>query len=119
MESPIAENQEITIPTQPTITRAEAVNIAAKMLGPLGRDKEEVAQVLIAKGYDRTEAVIIADEADDLVYDAERREAKRDMIWGSIWCLGGLILTIADTGYIFWGAIIFGGYQFISGAVKL
>jgi|JI7StandDraft_1071085.scaffolds.fasta_scaffold329909_2 hypothetical protein len=117
MQPQLETNQET--PTQPTISRTDALNIAVKMLGPMDRDKEEVAQVLIAKGFERSAATIIADEAEDMIDNAERREAKKDMIWGAVWCLGGLILTMSDTGYIFWGAIVFGGYQFIRGAVKL
>ena len=41
-----------------------------------------------------------------------------DMLWGAIWCVGGLIATAADVGYIFYGAIIFGGIQFVQGLMK-
>lgn len=45
--------------------------------------------------------------------------AKKDMLYGALWCVGGTILTIAEIGYVFWGAIIFGGYQFLKGAFSL
>lgn len=41
--------------------------------------------------------------------------ANKDMLWGAVWCIGGIIGTVADTGYIFWGAIVFGGIQFFVG----
>jgi hypothetical protein len=37
------------------------------------------------------------------------------MIFGALWCIGGTVLTISNTGYIFWGAIVFGGIQFFKG----
>ncbi len=42
----------------------------------------------------------------------------KDMIIGGLFCVGGTIATIADIGYIFWGAILFGGIQFIKGVIK-
>ena len=45
----------------------------------------------------------------------EKEGAKRDMVYGALWCVGGVIATIADFGYIFIGAIVFGGIQFLKG----
>ena len=47
----------------------------------------------------------------------EKEDAKKDMIFGALWVIGGIIATTADFGYIFWGAIVFGGFQFIRGLV--
>jgi hypothetical protein len=41
--------------------------------------------------------------------------ARKNMLYGALWCLAGIILTIADIGYIFLGAIVFGGFQFFKG----
>lgn len=41
--------------------------------------------------------------------------ANKDMIWGALWCVGGIVATVADIGYIFYGAIIFGAIQFFKG----
>ncbi len=53
--------------------------------------------------------------ANNINDQSETADGQRDMIWGAIWCLGGLFATLADIGYIFYGAIIFGGFQFIRG----
>ncbi|PCJ66475.1 MAG: hypothetical protein COA58_06775 [Bacteroidetes bacterium] len=45
----------------------------------------------------------------------EVNDGKSDMLWGAVWCVGGIVATVADVGYIFWGAIIFGGIQFVRG----
>lgn len=47
-----------------------------------------------------------------------KEQGKKDILYGLMWFVGGAVLTAADTGFIFWGAIIFGGYQFISGLVR-
>ena len=39
----------------------------------------------------------------------------KDVLYGALWCAGGIIATVADIGFIFWGAIVFGGYQLIKG----
>lgn len=37
------------------------------------------------------------------------------MLYGGLWFTCGTILTIADTGFLFWDEIVFGGYQFLKG----
>lgn len=63
----------------------------------------------------------IGNYADDqLTYEQEEqnKKANRDILWGAIWCVGGLIGTFANIGYVFWGAIIFGGIQFFKGLMN-
>ena len=51
--------------------------------------------------------------------DAERSKQRgRDILYGALWIAGGTALTLADTGYIWLGAIFFGGYQMLSGIVR-
>lgn len=47
-----------------------------------------------------------------------KEKAKRDMLFGALWCVGGIIATLADIGFIFWGAIVFGGIQFFRGLIN-
>ncbi len=47
--------------------------------------------------------------------EEENDTDQKDMLFGALWCIGGLAATMADIGYIFWGAIIFGAGQFIKG----
>lgn len=44
-----------------------------------------------------------------------KAEANKDMIYGALWCVGGIIATSANIVFIFWGAIVFGGIQFFKG----
>lgn len=52
-----------------------------------------------------------------LTPDKDEGDGKGDMIVGGIFCIGGILLT-ATTYFIFWGAIIFGGYQFFKGLFR-
>lgn len=40
------------------------------------------------------------------------------MIYGALWCVGGIMATLANFGFIFWGAIVFGAIQFFMGVAK-
>lgn len=49
----------------------------------------------------------------------EITEAKQAMLYGTLWCVGGIIATAATDGNVlFWGAILIGGIQLISGVFK-
>jgi len=55
----------------------------------------------------------------DSIYDEERKkQANKDMLYGALWCVGGLVATMADVGFIFWGAIVFGAVQFFKGLIN-
>ncbi len=53
-----------------------------------------------------------------------RASAKRNMVVGTLWCVGGLVLTmvtyssVAERGgtyFVAWGPVIFGGWQLLKG----
>ena len=60
------------------------------------------------------------------VVESNVDNGSKDMIFGALWCIGGIVVTLATyskavsspTGghyFIAWGAVIFGGWQFIKG----
>src|SRR5262245_58110945 len=60
----------------------------------------------------------------------DRDEAMRNMTVGGLWCVGGLVVTgitygVASSGsgggsyVVAWGAIIFGGIQFLRGLFQM
>jgi hypothetical protein len=63
----------------------------------------------------RKQVTLSREEIDEETSDS----AKKNMIIGAIFCIVGLGATMADFGYIFWGAIVFGAIQFIRGALDL
>ncbi|WP_417357503.1 hypothetical protein [Flavobacterium sp.] len=54
---------------------------------------------------------------EDEIEQARKRRANKDMLWGAVWCIGGTIVTLASRNVIAWGAILFGGIQFIKGVI--
>ena len=63
-------------------------------------------------------AKIVVENLSKQIIDAKKERANKDMLYGALWCIGGIIATVADIGYIFWGAIVFGGYQFFKGLLN-
>lgn len=80
--------------------------------------QEETIKLLEENGVDRARAEQIVNEI--LLYSKKENEksGNRDMLYGAIWLIGGIIATVADFGFIFWGAIVFGGIQFFRGVMK-
>ena len=63
----------------------------------------------------------------DLQKRANREVARKNMAYGAIWCIGGTLVTAltyqaASEGgghyIIAWGAIVFGGFQFLRGLAQ-
>jgi hypothetical protein len=81
-------------------------------------DQEETVRLLVEKGVGQGKAENIVNNI--LIYTKKENEksGNRDMLYGAIWLIGGVLATAADFGFIFWGAIVFGGFQFIRGAMN-
>lgn len=58
-------------------------------------------------------------QVHQMFVEARKDRAKKDVLYGALWCIGGTVLTLANVGFIFWGAILFGGIQLIKGLVNL
>jgi hypothetical protein len=86
--------------------------LAANLLFENNRSSKEVKDELVKNGIDAESSSIIVDN----LISAKKKIAGKDMFYGALWCIGGTIATIANFGYIFWGAILFGGFQFLKGA---
>jgi hypothetical protein len=71
--------------------------------------------------FEGTCSTFVADESAKPREPMEVAEPKdpaagrKDMIFGAMWFIGGVIATVADIGYIFYGAIIVGAIQFFRG----
>ena len=92
---------------------------AANLLADGTKSGADVERLLMLKGMAADEASAIVRELENPVKDAKNAQAKKDMLHGGLWCVGGLALTLADVGFVFWGAILFGGIQFIKGVTNL
>ncbi|WP_417369161.1 hypothetical protein [Flavobacterium beibuense] len=99
----------------------EAVNhiyeYAADLFINKDKNSYEVKMALVAKGMSEENAQIVVDRLEDEIEQARKRRANKDMLWGAVWCIGGTIVTLASRNVIAWGAILFGGIQFIRGVI--
>jgi hypothetical protein len=92
---------------------------AANLLANGNKSGADVERLLMLKGLPADEASAMVRELENPIQDAKKAQAKKDMLHGGLWCIGGLALTLADVGFVFWGAILFGGIQFIKGVTNL
>ena len=94
------------------------------------KTEAEAATILVGEGLEREKAEMMVGYASGRVtgngseFDVVEEEggqsgAVKDIIVGGLFCVGGTIATLAEIGYIFWGAILFGGIQLIRGLIKL
>ncbi len=86
----------------------------------------EVKTALMERGMTEDEATIMADSIESEIENAHKAKANKDMLWGAVWCIGGTIVTAATYSaasngggryVVAWGAIVFGGIQFIRGLI--
>ncbi len=88
-----------------------------------GASDEQIVGELKDKGLKEELARAIVSKLRPVHTEAKHTAGRKNMIFGALWCVGGLIATLvgmsAGGGFfiIFWGAIIFGAAQFIRGAV--
>lgn len=73
---------------------------------------------MLEQGLDEESASIVVSNLEQQIEDAKKERSNKDMLYGALWCIGGIIATAADTGFIFWGAIVFGGIQFFKGLLR-
>ena len=111
METPITENQTL----DPHQAVNEMYNHAAELLFVQKKPSHEVRNTLMEKGLSENAAYTIVTNLEEELRKARKEQAVKDMIFGALWCIGGTIATLANIGFIFWGAILFGGIQFLKG----
>jgi hypothetical protein len=99
---------------QPTQEELEEVfKYAANLLFNEKRSPEETKAILIRRGLDEEGADFVL----ETLGKAKLEKAKKEMLYGALWCIGGTLATAAQIGFIFWGAILFGTIQFLRGLV--
>ena len=91
---------------------------AANLLVNQKMSVDETKKTLIEKGINSETASVIVEDLEKQIQSAKKERAQKDMLYGALWCVGGTIATLADIGFIFWGAILFGGIQFIKGVIN-
>jgi hypothetical protein len=90
-------------------------NHVARMLVQEKRSDVEVIDSLVQQGIDAESASTIVFNMQEKISELKKERARKDMLYGALWCVGGIVATVSNIGFIFWGAIIFGGIQFFKG----
>jgi hypothetical protein len=102
-------------------------NYASDLIIRQNRPDYEVVHLLQDKGLNESNAQLIVDKIVSQVNNAKRSKAKKDILYGALWCVGGIIITVgtysaASNGggsyVITWGAILFGGIQLFKGIIN-
>jgi hypothetical protein len=93
-------------------------NYVANLLLNENKSAYEAKKQLVAQGLSDEIAELIVEHVEIEIQEAKHEKARKDMIYGALWFCGGTILTMADIGFIFWGAILFGGIQFFKGVIN-
>jgi hypothetical protein len=96
----------------------QTYSYAAHLLVNEKKTPEAVKTSLQEKGLDEAAATTIVDTLESQIQAAKKEGANKDMLYGALWCVGGIIATAAHIGFIFWGAIIFGAVQFFKGVAN-
>ena len=76
---------------------------------------EETIIWLNAQGVTEEKSKIVVDKLQQQILRHKKGDRLRTIIGGLSVCTFGILLTIFQTGYIWWGAIIFGGIMFFRG----
>ncbi|CAM1366529.1 hypothetical protein [Tenacibaculum xiamenense] len=100
---------------QPSEAANNLYQYAADLMINQEKSAFQTKKILIEKGLDEQSSTSIVNNLEQQIIEAKKEAANKDMLYGALWCIGGIIATVADIGYIFWGAILFGGIQFIKG----
>jgi protein-disulfide isomerase-like protein with CxxC motif len=85
-----------------------------------GMSTQKLQALLIDKGLAPKAAATVVYDLSRLRAAAEQEASKKNMLYGALWCLGGLavtLITYSDGGsyVIAWGAILYGGIRFFRG----
>lgn len=101
-------------------------SFAADMLVRQNKNTYEVKTALLEKGLDENSATAVIDNLEREIEVARKNRANKDMLYGALWCVGGIVVTVvtmsAASGggryVVAWGAILFGGVQFVKGLIN-
>ncbi len=109
MENPEQSQQELV---------NQVYNHAADLIVNQRKSSQETITLLVDQGLDQASATAVVDNIQVEISKAKKSRANKDMVYGALWAIGGTVATLADFGFIFWGAIVFGAIQFFKGVAN-
>lgn len=102
-------------------------NFAAGLMQE-NKSYSQIVDRLLEAGLERDTAHRVVTELEEARSEALREAGKKNMLYGALWCIGGIIVTAvsysAATGpgggtyIVTWGAIVVGAIQFFQGLAQ-
>lgn len=88
-----------------------------------GVPPHQIQANLVEQGLDPESAATVVSNLVSFRSEALRKEGKKNMLYGGLWCVGGIAVTALTFSFaapggsylVAWGAIIFGAIQFFRG----
>ena len=104
----------------------QVYELTANLLFKQKKTTVETKQILIQQGLTAEAADAIISNLQQQRKQAKNKAARKNMLHGILWCVGGLLVTLltynmAEEGgryVVAWGAVIFGAYQFFKGFMQ-
>lgn len=84
-----------------------------------GKRPQQVVRALVEEGVEPDLAREVVMYQVQQFNEQRKRQGRKDALQGLLWFGGGAVLTYLDVGFIFWGAVVYGGWGVISGLSKL
>lgn len=86
----------------------------------------KIEKKLIEQGLSPEAAATVVGNLKQAKAQAAKEASRKNMLYGALWCVGGIVVTVltyqAAAGggsfVVAWGAILFGGIQFVRGLVQ-
>lgn len=99
---------------------------AADLMFEQKKTDVEVKQILVEQGLREEDAKIVISNLQAQMKEAKSKAADKNMLYGALWCIGGLLVTFltysAASGgghyIVAWGAVVWGGWQFLKGVYQ-
>lgn len=88
---------------------------------------DQIQKSLVERGLDHETAAIVVRNLLLAHSNALKSQGKSNVLYGAIWCLGGLVALYLRSGgansgfiiFLIWAAIIFGAYNVFRGILQL
>lgn len=99
---------------------------AANLLFKENKSIAETKAAIISNGISEEIATLVVSNIIRQIKEAKTERAKKDITYGAIWCVGGIIVTAVTysaasgggTYVVAWGAILIGAIQLIKGLLN-
>ena len=91
-----------------------------------GMPSHQIEAKLVEHGLSPGAAAGVVEDLRQALVDARRQAGRKNMLYGGLWCGGGILVTVVSMAMaqgggkflLAWGAILFGGVQFIRGLLQ-